>query len=363
MSRVAPATDGPSVRAWASPRSVRGASIRPSSRPSALPVDSPWRTRISMEGEDGTRAGTVAQWTRMRSHWAQVANSSGGRRRIRSTSTEEGSGGSRRTGRPPAGPPPPRPAGPAGLVALGQVVGQARGALGPERLLGRDGDADLRLGRRRWPPRGGRPRRPARSMRLLVLGQPDVERLLLLEQGQLLLLELGLAVSQLVDLRGPWPGGPWRRRPRRTASSARSRGVGRRRRRSAPPAARWRPARSSTWACDLGDRPRPARPAAAPPRPGRPARAGSRSGAAADRGRCRAPGPSSACRTARPSASPLPSVRHRRATGSRSAYGPTRGPRPGRRRPGRTASSQLNQATSWLSPGAGAGSSSGAHSR
>ena len=41
ITRLAPATDGPSVRACMRPRSVRGASIRPSSSPSALPVDSP----------------------------------------------------------------------------------------------------------------------------------------------------------------------------------------------------------------------------------------------------------------------------------------------------------------------------------
>src|SRR5271170_7750269 len=47
INRVAPATQGARARAWVRPRSVRGASIRPTSNPSALPVDSPWRTRIS----------------------------------------------------------------------------------------------------------------------------------------------------------------------------------------------------------------------------------------------------------------------------------------------------------------------------
>ena len=121
----------------------------------------------------------------------------------------------------------------------------------------------------------------------------------------LLLLELGLPGRQLLDLAGPWPADPGRRRPARTASAARSRGGAGPWRRSAPRAALCRPARSSTWAWTsamAGQR----GPVAVAPRP-----AGGPLGQRLDpvtqliEGGVVRPGPASGCRTARPSRSPL----------------------------------------------------------
>ena len=189
---------GPTARAWASPRSVSGASIRPRSRPSALPVDSPWRTRINIADSEPTPGHrlngpgcgrTGCRWRTRRAGGAGCARS---RRRT-------GSGGTRRTGHPPAGPPPPRPVGSAApRTARPDPRGAPRraGPLPPPRWRWLRRSASRS---RRWPPRAGRPRPPAPPTRpgaasAASSGSSSSS------SADLLLLELRLTGGQLVDL-------------------------------------------------------------------------------------------------------------------------------------------------------------------
>ena len=94
--------------AWARPVSVSSASVRPSSRPAALAVDSPWRTRTSTAG-----SGPQSRATRMRPHWSQVTTLSGGMARMRSTSTADSSRWHPSQRWPTGAPPRPPSGGPA----------------------------------------------------------------------------------------------------------------------------------------------------------------------------------------------------------------------------------------------------------
>ena len=231
IRRVAPDTSGPTVLAWASPRSVSGASIRPSRRPSALPVDSPWRTRISMTS--GTRAGTGS------ADQDAVTLAAGGE--LVGGKVADALDLHRGKGQVAAVAPVPHQSGrthapearPQRLVAIGQLLGQPRGQRRPELLLGGDGDPDLRPRPRRWPPRDGRPRRPGRPTtsdprRAGSRADPPPRG------GPAPPPRAGPGAGPAGGPRGPWPGGPGTPRSHRTASSSRSRDGGGRRRRSGP---------------------------------------------------------------------------------------------------------------------------------
>ena len=336
--------------------------MRPSRSPSALPVDSPWRTRIST----AVRPGIAGH--RPRSHHVDqdpVALGAGGERVGRQVvdplDLDRGQGQVAAVA-PVAdepGRPDPAEVGAQSLVALGQVGRQAGGRLGPGRRPRTRWPPGARP-RTRPPPRSGAPPRPRarppvarwaasasssgssssirtssssssvrwRSASWLTSwsmawrsfeadhragAHPRLELVATLGRRGDPLLQGGLSAGQVVHLRpgprpSPRPGRAWRSR---TPARAIRSGMASMRCRS------WSSAVSCSWTCIKVSY-------------------GSAIGLLG-----RPPGPVSGTRW-------------------RSAYGLTGAPRRVRRRRAPSASSQGNQRTSWLSPGGGAGSAIGA---
>ena len=126
-----------------------------------MPVDSPWRTRINTEVDRApVRAQAGHQWTRIRSHWGQVAKVSAARCCIRSISTD-GRVRWQPSHRSPtrrAAPTPPRWERSRSYRSA-RSAGSPAARLGPGRRLDLDGRPQFDLGPRP-PPRTGGPPRP-----------------------------------------------------------------------------------------------------------------------------------------------------------------------------------------------------------